>query len=277
MNAITSSPNHGKFKAHLKALTVTVTGEDADQLIEMGYGSMSVQGDENCLFLTLLDEEAMYLFITDQASIYDSASNSLMNDSLLWATFSLKNSNFPMMFTVYNDLRKRGFIVKTAINFGMDYCAYRSHPKECHSEFCVRVFNSMSAERISWRSISTMTRVMPDVMKLCLLYYVNFSGASTNSVVGLEQTKLASIRTILVNIRRSPISTEKYLKVSQLQAKYQYLSKLKASRKKKADAFVNLESVVRTKLRRDVNEIRLKSISKSNTHWLNLLQEETSP
>ncbi len=42
MNAITSSPNHGKFKAHLKALTVTVTGEDADQLIEMGYGSMSV-------------------------------------------------------------------------------------------------------------------------------------------------------------------------------------------------------------------------------------------
>ena len=113
-------------------------------------------------------------------------------------------------------------------------------------------------------------------MKLCLLYYVNFSGVSIDSVVGFEQIKFASVRTISVNIRRSPISTEKYLKVGQLQAKYQHLSKLKASRKIKADGIIHMESVVRPKLRRDVNEIRLKSISKSNTHWLSLLEEETS-
>lgn len=52
------------------------------------------------------------------------------------------------------------YTVKSGTNFGMDYSVYRVTPSCSHSEFCVRVTTG-DAEGNDWRSISTITRVMP--------------------------------------------------------------------------------------------------------------------
>ncbi len=63
---------------------------------------------------------------------------------------------------IFEDFR---FVVRSGMNFGMDYSVYRLLPNKCHSEFCVQVVDARSncniSQMLSWRHISTITRVMP--------------------------------------------------------------------------------------------------------------------
>jgi hypothetical protein len=51
------------------------------------------------------------------------------------------------------------YIVKNGINFGMDYCLYRDTPDRIHSEMCCRVINEMKT--VSYQSIPTDELVLP--------------------------------------------------------------------------------------------------------------------
>jgi tRNA splicing endonuclease len=56
------------------------------------------------------------------------------------------------------------FVVRSGLNFGMDYGVYRLNPSKCHSEICVQVIDAtgeLPDRYLSWRNISTTTRVMP--------------------------------------------------------------------------------------------------------------------
>lgn len=122
------------------------------------------------------------------------------------------------------------FVVKSGINFGMDYCIYRDSPDKVHSEMCIRVVDAISTPKIianeyyeqelrqlpyrsymascklqsptssdrkvtmenlteqsehvagdyyydhmSWKALSTITRVMPVSILPLLLFLFNFS------------------------------------------------------------------------------------------------------
>lgn len=41
------------------------------------------------------------------------------------------------------------FVVKSGINFGMDYCVYRDSPDKVHSELCVRVVDAISKSELT--------------------------------------------------------------------------------------------------------------------------------
>lgn len=41
------------------------------------------------------------------------------------------------------------FVVKSGINFGMDYCIYRDSPEKVHSELCVRVVDAVSPSELT--------------------------------------------------------------------------------------------------------------------------------
>ncbi len=65
----------------------------------------------------------------------------------------------------------------------MDYAIYRLTPSSSHSEFCVRVISdSMDDNGNDWRSISTITRVMPvcdAILFLLLLLTIIVVGSLT--------------------------------------------------------------------------------------------------
>merc|ERR1712196_753458 len=98
-------------------------------------------------------------------------------------------------YKVFEHFRSLGFVVKAGLNFGVDFTIYRTLPSHCHSELCVYIVNALdplkihqSTElrdtgsneskemgeggRLNWRHVSTLTRVMPDVMKILLFAYV---------------------------------------------------------------------------------------------------------
>lgn len=151
--------------------------------------------------IILLSEEAFFLASNNllSISIAEEPNKPLSLDDL-WTLFYQLNPSFPIFYFVYNHFRSRKWIIRNGFNFGMDYCLYRDLPGNVHSEICVRVINSISKLVITqsndqlnqsdlsyrrsecawktvqdeetaftWRNLSTITRIMPDVMKLGLL------------------------------------------------------------------------------------------------------------
>ena len=75
-----------------------------------------------------------------------------------------------VLFTLFH-VAFVSFIVRPGQNFGVDYTLYRDSPSLCHSELCVLVLED-GASLPSWRQMMTLTRIVPDVMKLLVLCYV---------------------------------------------------------------------------------------------------------
>lgn len=80
------------------------------------------------------------------------------------------------------------YVIRTGLNFGVDYCAYQSLPSECHSEMCITVVDALRAheykqimmtqgsgsasvhnpasqacwmDELGWRHVTTLTRLIP--------------------------------------------------------------------------------------------------------------------
>jgi tRNA-intron lyase len=131
--------------------------------------------------ILLFDEEAFYLFSNGFLKVTN-PDGSIVTSLQLWSKFLEKNEKFPLKYKVYSFFRDQGYVVKTGVHYGIDFAVYRTTPNRCHSEICAMVVDATSPLNIhddkpstcqqGWRHISTLTRVMPDVMKLSVLCYV---------------------------------------------------------------------------------------------------------
>lgn len=85
------------------------------------------------------------------------------------------------------------FIVKSGLNFGMDYSVYRNLPRYCHSEFCIKIMHSFervekdsksidkqfkyihtTKENFTWKELSALTRVMPVRRPKTTLFLISY-------------------------------------------------------------------------------------------------------
>jgi hypothetical protein len=179
-----------------KAPSVTIS-EAASELIEVTTQQIEpvsvISVSPLPLLLLLLDEEAMYLCRKGKL-IVNRSDGSCMSTDELWRVLSSKSSTFVCKYKVYEYYSNCSYVVKSGINFGVDYCLYQRSPSECHSEICITVVDALHDEgvalydggeankgvsndsnrtsEVSWRHITTLTRVVPDVMKLCIICYV---------------------------------------------------------------------------------------------------------
>ncbi len=169
-----------------------------------------------CLSLMLLDEEAFFLYTHDYLQLVTLNGSPVTSSLQLWHKFCEKNSKFPIKYKVYTFFRDRGYVVKTAVHFGFDYAVYRTIPMMSHSEICALVVDATKPLDISssyketeasscqqgWRHISTLTRVMPDVMKLMTICYVLPVGDVDDSTAMLFTSKVESSSTNASNTNK---------------------------------------------------------------------------
>ena len=131
--------------------------------------------------ILLFDEEAFYLYSNGFLKVTN-PDGSIVTSLQIWSKFLEKNEKFPLKYKVYSFFRDQGYVVKTGVHYGIDFAVYRTTPNRCHSEICAMVVDATSSLNIhddkpskcqqGWRHVSTLTRVMPDVMKLSVLCYV---------------------------------------------------------------------------------------------------------
>jgi tRNA splicing endonuclease len=254
----------------------------------------------------LFDEEAFYLFHQGRIGLI-TPDNANVTLTMLWTKFIEKNSNFPLKYKVYEYFRSKDFVVKTGIHFGLDYSIYQTLPTLCHSEMCVivvdglkpRTLEDMESGRVSnsgqigWRHLCTLTRVMPDVMKLLGLCYVlpksdddddddndndnNKEEKDLDYIFGLKGVpsldystpaciEKMEVRVVTALVRRLLIQPDgHYQTIGDIQDKYRSKSILKVARQAQTVR-------KKRKKRRDHTEVREKKASKHKAHWKALMR-----
>ena len=82
-------------------------------------------------------------------------------------------------YPVFKDLRKKGYIVKTALKFGGDFRVYEkgSKPKEKHAKWIV--FIDHESKKLTWQEFSAKNRVAHSTNKKLLLAIVDEEGDIT--------------------------------------------------------------------------------------------------
>jgi len=114
--------------------------------------------------------EAFFLTQENKMQILDFKNNPLSENQLL-KKFCKLDKNFPTKYTAFKDLRKKGYIVKTALKFGADFRVYDKTKKTSHSKWlCYPIQENQS---IKWQDFAAKNRVAHSTKKNLLIAIVD--------------------------------------------------------------------------------------------------------
>jgi len=118
--------------------------------------------------------EALYLLEKKKMDVYD-GKKSLTYDDFLKKAKKIQ-PNFWVRYSVFRDLRSRGYIVKTALKFGADFRVYDRgiKPGEDHAKWIV--FPVHESETLTWYEWAAKNRVAHSTRKRLLMAVVDEEG-----------------------------------------------------------------------------------------------------
>ena len=116
--------------------------------------------------------EALFLVEKGKIIVVDGRGREINTESFLKKAKRLE-PNFPVRYTVYKDLRLRGYIVKTALKFGADFRVYDRgvKPVEDHAKWIV--YPIYEAQTLTWYEFSAKNRVAHSTKKRLLVAIVD--------------------------------------------------------------------------------------------------------
>jgi tRNA-intron endonuclease, archaea type len=151
----------------------TIRSENTDlarELYNQGrYGSL----DEGGVLLSLL--ESLYLLEKRKICLVDYRKKSIKKADFLKKCQRLQK-DFWVRFSVFRDLRNRGYVVKTALKFGADFRVYDRgvKPGEDHAKWVVYPVHETAV--MTWYEFSAKNRVAHSTKKRLLLGIVDEEG-----------------------------------------------------------------------------------------------------
>ncbi|MFX1576626.1 MAG: tRNA-intron lyase [Promethearchaeota archaeon] len=111
--------------------------------------------------------EALHLLRKGKIDVYLDESNAPLKEKALVAVAEKQHKDFSRKYQVYEDLRKRGFIVRPGLKFGADFAVYRHGPGIDHSLFIVEVI--AKSDEISAIEVVRAGRLATSVRKRFVL------------------------------------------------------------------------------------------------------------
>ncbi len=122
--------------------------------------------------LELSLDEGLYLFERGRLKILDGSKKELNYNTYLKRAKQY-DSRFYTRYSIYRDIRTRGYITKEALKFGADFSVYPrgKNPDNSHSKW---VLFAVSADEVfDWRKFAAMNRVAHSVKKNLLVGIVD--------------------------------------------------------------------------------------------------------
>lgn len=160
--------NEVKFDAHLVSRNILAESDNItrDLYDKSRFGEPV---DKNKFQYGLI--EALFLLEKERINIYDEKKK-LDFDSFLKKASKL-DKTFWIKYCVFRDLRKRGYIVKTALKFGADFRVYDRgvKPGDDHAKWIV--FPVHETDSFSWHEFSAKNRVAHSTRKSLLIAIVD--------------------------------------------------------------------------------------------------------
>jgi tRNA-intron endonuclease len=137
------------------------------------YGTLL---DGGKLQLSLL--EALYLIEKNKIEVKDSRSKSMDFDEFLKKATKLE-PNFWIRYSVFKDMRNRGYIIKTALKFGADFRVYDRgvKPGEDHARWII--YPVHEGATLTWYEFAAKNRVAHSTKKRLMMGIVDDEGDVT--------------------------------------------------------------------------------------------------
>jgi len=115
--------------------------------------------------------ESFYLLEKGKLEIFQNE-KAIKREDLL-KKFQRLDKNFLIKYFVFEDLRKKGYIVKTALKFGADFRVYEKLKKD-HAKWVV--FIQKESKKVDWKEFASKNRVAHSTKKNLLLAIVDEEG-----------------------------------------------------------------------------------------------------
>jgi len=156
-----------KVKAVLLGNKVSSNSDEAVKLFEK-----SRLGEKDSDKIVYMLEEAFFLLETEKMEIISSSNKALKKDDVLKKLIRA-DKKFLVKYAVFRDLRKKGFVVKSALKFGADFRVYEKGQKigGGHSKWIC--FASDENNNMRWQEFSSMNRVAHSTKKNLLIGIVD--------------------------------------------------------------------------------------------------------
>ncbi len=169
-------------KAMLVKNIVTVLDEKlSNTLYNKGrYGELK----NNKLELSLV--EALYLYEKSKIKIYDYRNKEMDYKKFLRRAVK-QNPRFHTTYTVYKNLRNKGYLPKTALKYGLDFRLYAKgeKPEKAHAKWLVHSVHENN--NFSWKNFAGIMRTVHSVRKKLLIGIVDNEGDVTYYEVGWKK------------------------------------------------------------------------------------------
>jgi tRNA-intron endonuclease len=115
--------------------------------------------------------EALYLMEKKILKLYKSRDTKCIPYAKFFKISKKIQPDIDLRIFVYNDLKKRGLIVKTGFKFGSHFRVYTRNPDEIHAEYLIQVVNKEYCE--IWSEISRAVRLAHSVNKEFIFAKIN--------------------------------------------------------------------------------------------------------
>tara|TARA_Y100000310_G_scaffold343163_1_gene449575 strand:+ start:9259 stop:9780 length:522 start_codon:yes stop_codon:yes gene_type:complete len=117
------------------------------------------------------------LFLVEENKIDILSKNKPIKEKDLAKKLQRIDKRFNLKYQVFRDLRKKGYIVKTALKFGADFRVYDKgkRPGKAHAKWIV--FADSETNKLTWHEFSAKNRVAHSTRKNLLLAIVDEEGS----------------------------------------------------------------------------------------------------
>lgn len=115
--------------------------------------------------------EALYLVKKGKMKVVSKGKE--INEKDLVKKFGARDKKLLVKGAVFNDLRDKGYVVKSALKFGAEFRVYDkgSKPKESHAKWIV--FTDHESKKMTWHEFSSKNRVAHSTKKNLLIAIVD--------------------------------------------------------------------------------------------------------
>jgi tRNA-intron endonuclease, archaea type len=156
-----------KIKATLISERITSNSTEAfDLFASQRFGEK--KGEK----ITYMLSEALYLFEEKKMEIFDTKNKCLTEEEIV-RKFKKTDKKFKTKYIVFRDLRKKGYIVKTALKYGAEFRVYDKGIKieSGHSKWIC--FPVLENQNLTWQEFSAKNRVAHSTKKNLLIAIVD--------------------------------------------------------------------------------------------------------
>ncbi|XP_010503178.1 PREDICTED: tRNA-splicing endonuclease subunit Sen2-1 [Camelina sativa] len=148
--------------------------EQAELLDRCCFGKLVVSSEKDKRWIQLSFEEAFFLFYKLNCIKISPHGRSLEDEVDLWRSMRSFKPNFAILYKAYSHLRLKNWIVRSGLQYGVDFVVYRHHPSLVHSEYAVLVQSIGENDGLkAWSDVHCSVRLTGSVAKTLLFLYVN--------------------------------------------------------------------------------------------------------